>query len=575
MRRPYIALSSDAPLLDDAVVRALPHRSVRLAPSESSIDDNLPISTATHGFAKAALRSVKSVFIPFSERNRMTRSDTDQPLSPISQQQLETGLSSLITEGVYAQMFGTLTSGVLLIGFALKLGASNLAVGLLASVPFIAQLCQLPAIALVERLRARRAIAVTASVACRVFVVPVALLPFVFDPGPLPLSLLVIGMALSAACGSVASCSWNSWMRDLLPPARLGSFFGHRLFLATSFATAAGLIGGWFVDQWHADRPGAEAYTVVFVLAAMLGLIGTTFLARVPEPPMATPTHRMPLRAMIREPFSDRNFRRLLAFLGTWHFAVNLVSPFFVVYLVSQLHYDIATVTTLTVAGQLANALMLRRWGRLGDRYGNKAVLSVCAPVFLLCILAWPFTAMPEAHRLTTVLLLALHVVMGIAQAGINLSVANVALKLAPHGRATAYLASTSLMTSLAAGIAPIVGGLFADDLATRELSFAFHWASGAGVSDFVVLKLKHWDFFFVLSFAVGLLALNRLRRVREAGEGREKMVVLRLMFEARRSVLALGSLGLVRTVVVRSSTMATMARLWLARLRTDLWYLR
>jgi MFS family permease len=199
----------------------------------------------------------------------------------------------------------------------------------------------------------------------------------------------------------------------------------------------------------------------------------------------------------------------------------------------------------------------------------------VCAPVFLLCILAWPFTAMPEAHRLTTILLLALHVVMGVAQAGINLSVANVALKLAPHGRATAYLASTSLMTSLAAGVAPIVGGLFADDLATRELTFAFHWASGAGVSDFVVLKLKHWDFFFVLSFAVGLLALNRLRRIREAGEGREKLVVLRLMFEARRSVLALASLGFVRTVVVRSTTIATMARLRLARLRTDIWDLR
>jgi MFS family permease len=504
---------------------------------------------------------LRSVFTQFSERFRMSRSASPPP-SAISQQQLETGLAALVKEGVYAQVFGALTSGVLLIGFALKLGASNLAVGLLASLPFIAQLCQLPAIALVERLRERRRIAVAAAIACRALLIPIALLPLL-GAGPLSLGLLIGGMALSAALGSVAACSWNSWMRDLLPSANLGAFFGHRLFLATSFATASGLVAGYFVAGVHKVF-GIDPFTIVFVIAATAGLFGAAYLARVPEPQMAAPERRLPLKAMIREPFSDRNFRRLLAFLGTWHFAVNLVSPFFVVYLVSQLHYDIGVVTMLTVAGQLANALMLRRWGRLGDRYGNKAVLSVCAPVFLLCILAWPFTAMPEPHRATTLLLLALHLVMGVAQAGINLSTANISLKLAPQGRATAYLASTSLITSLAAGIAPIVGGLFADDLATRELSFAFHWASGAGVSEFVVFKLRHWDFFFVLAFAIGVFALNRLRKVRDSREGREKMVVLRLMFETRQSLMALASLGLIRAVFARSFGMAIPAKVFM-----------
>ncbi|MGE5539140.1 MAG: MFS transporter [Gemmatimonas sp.] len=482
--------------------------------------------------------------------------------STISQQQLETGLAALVKEGVYAQIAGALTSGVLLIGFAMKLGASNMAVGLLASVPFLAQLCQLPAIALVERLRARRAISVAGLVASRILLIPVALLP-VLGPGPLSLGLLIGGMALSAALGSIAACSWNSWMRDLIPPSRLGAFFGHRLFLATGFATACGLAGGYFVDHGEgaATALGVDPFTVVFLLAAALGLVGTLHLSRVPEPPMAAPERRVPLRAIVREPFADANFRRLLAFLGTWHFAVNLVSPFFVVYLVSQLHYDITVVTTLTVAGQLANLAMLRLWGRLGDRYGNKAVLSVCAPVFLLCILAWPFAAMPDAARWTMTLLFAIHVVMGMAQAGINLSTANFGLKLAPHGRATAYLAASSLMTSLAAGIAPIVGGLFADNFATRELAFAFHWMSGDAVREIVVFKLRHWDFFFVLAFAVGLFALNRLRKIHEDARGCEKMVVRRLVFEARRSAIALASLGFVRVAVVRSSAMLQARR--------------
>ena len=57
---------------------------------------------------------------------------------------------------------GTLTTGVFLVGFAVALGASNFAIGVLAAVPFCVQLLQMPAVVLVERWRARRAICVWA-----------------------------------------------------------------------------------------------------------------------------------------------------------------------------------------------------------------------------------------------------------------------------------------------------------------------------------------------------------------------------------------------------------------------------
>src|SRR5438445_282403 len=90
----------------------------------------------------------------------------------MSQAHLESGLSALVKEGVHAQIVSTLTSGVLLVGFAMEFGASNLAIGLLASLPFLAQLCQLPAIALIERFRARRRIALIALSACRALMIP-------------------------------------------------------------------------------------------------------------------------------------------------------------------------------------------------------------------------------------------------------------------------------------------------------------------------------------------------------------------------------------------------------------------
>ena len=468
----------------------------------------------------------------------------------MSQAHLESGLRALIKDGVYSQIVGTLTSGVLLVGYAMELGASNLAIGLLASLPFLAQLCQLPAIALVERFRARRRIAVIALSACRALMVPIAFLPLLGD-GPLALGLLIGGVALSAGLGSIGSCAWNSWMRDLVPQRMLGDFFGRRLFFSTFYAMLFGLAGGLFVDHWNGLHLAArsDAYTVLFLIGALAGGLNVWHLSKVPEPRMAPAEPHRKLSDVLRAPLADHNFRRLLAFLGSWHFSVNLAAPFFAVYLMTQLEYDIWVVTGLTVISQLANLLMLRQWGRLADNFSNKAVLSVCAPLFLASIIAFPFTAMPEKHAFTLPLLTVVHALMGAATAGITLASGNIGLKLAPHGRATAYLASTSLVTSLAAGLAPIIGGLFADDFVSRELSIVLRWASSGNASEFIAIKLRHWDFFFILASALGLFALQRLGKVREKGEVKEKIIIQQLALEARRTMINLSSVGGLRAM--------------------------
>jgi hypothetical protein len=84
------------------------------------------------------------------------------PDATISPERLEEGKRALVKDAAWASMVGALYGGVILVGFALELGATPWHIGLLAAIPFLAQLAQLPAIALIERLRERRKIAVTA-----------------------------------------------------------------------------------------------------------------------------------------------------------------------------------------------------------------------------------------------------------------------------------------------------------------------------------------------------------------------------------------------------------------------------
>src|SRR3954464_2613134 len=105
-------------------------------------------------------------------------------LSPdptITPRQLERGKRALVKDAAWASLVGALYGGVILVGFALELGATPWHIGLLAAIPFFAQLAQLPAIALIERVRARRKIAVTAVTVSRLMIGALALLAFVPD----------------------------------------------------------------------------------------------------------------------------------------------------------------------------------------------------------------------------------------------------------------------------------------------------------------------------------------------------------------------------------------------------------
>jgi len=170
--------------------------------------------------------------------------------------------------------------------------------------------------------------------------------------------------------------------------------------------------------------------------------------------------------------------------------------------------------------------------------------------LFMLCILAWTFTTMPEKYILTIPLLVAIHIFTGISTAGVTLASGNIGLKLAPKGQATAYLAANSLVNSLAAGIAPVLGGRFADFFAGRELSLTVKWLSPGGELIIPTLNFQQWDFFFFFAFLIGFYSIHRLAMVKEIGEVEEKIVVRELISEVRRGMRNFSTVGGLRYMV-------------------------
>ena len=466
------------------------------------------------------------------------------PKEALDGEELESGLRYIVRDGLATQAMVTLTSGIFLVAFGLQLGASNTVIGLLAAIPPLAELIQMPAITVVERVRNRRLVCVGASVFARLFWVAIALVPFLAGPDA-AIPVLVGALAMYGCISAISHCSWNSWMRDLVPDEILGSFFSRRMSLSVALGTVLSLAAGATIDfvQQNPAYPPGTAYSILFIGGFVAGLFGIYFMSRIPEPRMKEPAH-VPIVRQVKAVFADDNFVRLVSFLGSWNFAVNLAAPFFTVYLLVMLDFDMMMVVALAVLSQLVSIASYHLWGRISDSYSNKSVLRVSGPLFMLCIIGWTFTTMPGRHLLTVPLLIVLHVLMGISTAGVTLGSANIGLKLAPKGSATAYLATINIINSLAAGIAPILGGMFVDSFAATELSLTLDWKSPTATFAFHTLDFTYWDFFFFFAFVLGIYSIHRLAYVREAGEVEERLVVREMIAQMSREMRNLSTVG-------------------------------
>src|SRR4051812_36082949 len=96
----------------------------------------------------------------------------------LTEDQVESGLKLVVKDGLATEAMASLAGGAFLIAFALKMGASNFQIGLLAALPTIANIFQLVSIWLVQRYNNRRAIAVITSLFARSPLFIIAVLPF-------------------------------------------------------------------------------------------------------------------------------------------------------------------------------------------------------------------------------------------------------------------------------------------------------------------------------------------------------------------------------------------------------------
>ena len=453
----------------------------------------------------------------------------------LSNQQVKSGLKLVIGDGLTAEAMVTLTGGTFLMAMAVGMGASNFQIGLLASLPTFTNIFQLISIWLVQKYNNRRAVMVISSFFARTPLFIIGLLPFLFSSGT-SVQVLIFLLSFHYFFGSIAGASWNSWMKDLVPENILGTYFSRRSRMMQTLNVVLSLILALSLDYIKKYYPQMEltAYSIMFVVGAIIGMLGVYYLSRTPEPKSYLAKENM--FRLFSKPLKDKNFRQLLVFNSFWSFALNIATPFFSVYMMKSLNLPLSTIIGLGLLAQVSSIFSLQMWGRYSDQYSNKTILSIAAPIYIACILAWTFTAMGSTAIVTIGLLVLINIFTGISTAGINLALNNICMKLSPKDESIVYISARNIIVAFVSAVGPMAGGWMADFFSKRSLQWSINWQGPKGNTVLPLIELHNWNFLFVIGGLLAIASLYLLRKVTEEGEVEKGIVIgkMRVAFQQK-----------------------------------------
>jgi MFS family permease len=389
---------------------------------------------------KTALRRVfRSPFTPLYDEARLP--------SPWRR-----GLLFVIFGNLCGNIFGTITTGSSLTGYAGALGANDFVFGVLTAIPFIGTLMQIPASILVSKTGRRKRFLLTFGIVSRAMWIIVGLIPFFIplEPTWLQLWSVIFLVCISSMGGSFINVSFNPWLADLVPIRIRGRWISCRDRIISVIGIAIGLGTALILDH----VPGFPGYAIVFVFGGITGVMDMlAFIFVKEEPPKPSKGFNLPV--VLKQIVNDKPFFRFMMFWTAWCFTANLSGPYINRYALGDLGLSFVQVTLFgQVAAALITVVVISRWGRLIDQYGSKPVLWIsCVPgaltplFFLFSVAGNPVTYF-------------LHNVVGAAfWSASNLTATNMQLSYSPDEQRPTYIAIFSSVTSIAGAFCGVLLG--------------------------------------------------------------------------------------------------------------------
>lgn len=320
----------------------------------------------------------------------------DAPDSPRVAHLKEQGCNQLIAQGAVSETSTSLSSSFI-VPFANSLGANAAHIGFLSAFSgLVAPLGNLWGAHLMERGKSRKHIHILYTWWLAFIWIPIILLALLYTKHIatpyLPLFLVVL-YSLFVFFSAVKDPPSFSWVGDLVPEAQRGHYFAKRNRIVGWWGVFIFLVGG-LILYWFEKQPYVLAiYSIVFFISIFLRIISIYQVKRVfcPHFVLHKSSH-FSFWAFIRR---YDNFGKFSFFQALFNFAVMVASPFFAVYMLKDLQFNLFVFTAVSLSSTLFYLILTPLAGKFSDKYGNLKLLYIAAWAFPVTPVLWLFLKDP------------------------------------------------------------------------------------------------------------------------------------------------------------------------------------
>ena len=285
-------------------------------------------------------------------------------------------------------------TGAAMTKFARGLGMPDYGFGILAAMPHIATLFQLPGSYLVEHYRHRRRLFIVAMTISRLSWVIMAMIPWLL-PGVRQIwwTMLVLITLLAWSANHLAVPAWTSWMADIVPSRLRGRFFGNCQRYAQPIVIVGALGVGYVIDVAETSRDVdllLQVTSSVLALAGLVGSLGIGLYRRVDDPPRSESLQPLDWLGSMWQPLRESNFRRYLGLNFTFMLSIGFLGQYIWVYM-----FDVGLMKAwmanllLAVVPRFVHMYSYTAWGRQIDRLGRRPVAIFAVFLMLIGPIAW------------------------------------------------------------------------------------------------------------------------------------------------------------------------------------------
>ena len=386
---------------------------------------------------------------------------------------VRTSLRASSIDGGLSTIFSNITGGVLLSSFLIDLGASPFEIGMVASLPMLANLLQPLGALLSNRSHSRHDYGIWTFLPSRLLWL-VLLVGIILRGANTDFSRELVYLTLtlvitSNVLGAMGSASWMSWLAALVPAQLRGRYYSVRSIISNVTGLLCLPIASFIIANWQGGS--ITGYGLVLSLGILAGVASLTcqhlmidvnpqkYQAK--QEPKKEPYQTNLFNNLIA-PFQDRNLIFFLIYVAFWGFAVNLSTPFFNLYMLENLHVDITWVTLFSSLSSGANMLMLLVWGRLSDRLGNRPLLIFVGIAIAITPLFWLLTGISQMQEQLWLYLILFHLFLGGTWAAIDLGNNNIQIGIAPIEHHATFFAIVSAIAGISSALGTTLGGILA-----------------------------------------------------------------------------------------------------------------